>query len=111
MTDNRVSEIIKSSLDGIKSFTDMENVIGAAINTPSGVTVIPVSKITLGFAGGGVDDRAEPLPYARRSAECIVRDDQGLAWHALYEGCEQGAGGGVSGARCADDYTVAGAVS
>ena len=61
MTDNRVSEIIKSSLDGIKSFTEMENVIGAAINTPSGVTVIPVSKITLGFAGGGVDFGAKKI--------------------------------------------------
>ena len=55
MSENKVSEIIKSSLEGIKSFTDMESVIGNAIHTPSGVTVIPVSKITVGFAGGGID--------------------------------------------------------
>ena len=48
-------EIIKASLDGIKSFADVESVIGRVINTPSGVTVIPVSKLTVGFAGGGVD--------------------------------------------------------
>ena len=52
---SEMSEIIKASLDGIKSFTDMHNVIGEAINTPAGVTVIPVSKITVGFAGGGAD--------------------------------------------------------
>ena len=50
-----MSDIIKASMDGIKSFTDMENVIGNAINTPSGVTVIPVSKITMGIATGGID--------------------------------------------------------
>ena len=50
-----MSEIIKASLDGIKSFADVESVIGRVINTPSGVTVIPVSKLTVGFAGGGVD--------------------------------------------------------
>ena len=50
-----MGEIIKASLEGIKSFTDMETVIGGAINTPSGVTVIPVSKVSMGIATGGID--------------------------------------------------------
>jgi len=50
-----MSDIIRSSLEGVKSFTDMQTVIGNAIHTPSGVTVIPVSKVSVGFAGGGVD--------------------------------------------------------
>ena len=50
-----MSDIIKASLEGIRSFTDMDTVIGGAINTPSGVTVIPVSKISMGIATGGVD--------------------------------------------------------
>ena len=55
MSDNKMSDIIKASMDGIKSFTDMETVIGNAITTPSGVTVIPVSKVSMGIATGGVD--------------------------------------------------------
>ena len=55
MPENRISDIIKASLDGVRSFTDMDTVIGNAIHTPSGVTVIPVSKISVGFAGGGLD--------------------------------------------------------
>ena len=55
MSENKVSDIIKSSLEGIKSFTDMETVIGNAITTPSGVTVIPVSKVAMGIATGGID--------------------------------------------------------
>ena len=50
-----MSDIIRASMDGIKSFTDMDTVIGGAITTPSGVTVIPVSKVSMGIATGGVD--------------------------------------------------------
>ena len=50
-----MSEIIKASLDGIKTLTDMETAIGTPIQTPSGVTVIPVSKVSIGLATGGLD--------------------------------------------------------
>ena len=50
-----MSDIIRSSLEGVKNFTDMQTVVGNAIHTPAGVTVIPVSKVSVGFAGGGVD--------------------------------------------------------
>ena len=50
-----MNELIKASLDGIKSAVGSDAVIGDPIHTPSGVTVIPVSKLTVGFAGGGVD--------------------------------------------------------
>jgi uncharacterized spore protein YtfJ len=56
-----MSEIIKSSLNGIKDFTDMENAIGTPIQTPSGVTVIPVSRVSVGFATGGLDYGAKKL--------------------------------------------------
>ena len=55
MAEHKMSEMIKTSLDGIKDFTDAETIFGKAITTPSGVTVIPVSKISVGFATGGLD--------------------------------------------------------
>lgn len=55
MSENKMSDIIKASMDGIRSFTDMDTVIGNAITTESGVTVIPVSKVAMGIATGGVD--------------------------------------------------------
>ena len=57
-----MSEMIKTSLDGIKSLTDMDTAFGSAINTPSGVTIIPVSKIKLGFASGGLDFTGKRFP-------------------------------------------------
>ncbi len=55
MSENKMSEIIKASLEGIKDFASSGLAVGDAVETPSGVTVIPVSKITVGFATGGVD--------------------------------------------------------
>ena len=55
MSENKMSDIIKASLDGIRAMADMETVVGNAITTPSGVTVIPVSKISMGIATGGID--------------------------------------------------------
>lgn len=65
MAENKMSDIIKASLDGARSFTDTETVIGTAIHTPSGVTVIPVSRVTVGFAGGGVDFGQKKLSGAQ----------------------------------------------
>lgn len=55
MAENKMSEMIRASLDGIKDFTDVDTVFGKAVTTQSGVTVIPVSKISIGFATGGLD--------------------------------------------------------
>ncbi len=55
MAETKMSDIIKASMDGIKSFTDMDTAVGGAINTPSGVTVIPVSKVSMGIATCGID--------------------------------------------------------
>ena len=55
MSETKMSDIIRASMEGIKSFADMDTAIGNAINTPSGVTVIPVSKVTMGIATGGID--------------------------------------------------------
>ena len=52
---NRISELIESSLDSIRGIVDSGTVIGDPITTPAGTTIIPVSKISLGFAGGGND--------------------------------------------------------
>ena len=62
-----ISEMIKASLDGIKAFTDVETIIGNVINTPSGVTVIPISKLTVGFAAGGIDYGQKKLSQTQNS--------------------------------------------
>jgi len=59
MNENKMSDMIKASLDGIREFADVETVFGKAITTPNGVTIIPVSKVSVGFATGGVEFQAK----------------------------------------------------
>lgn len=52
---NKIQEIIKESLENIRSIIDANTVIGTPMETSNGVTIIPVSKISMGFASGGLD--------------------------------------------------------
>ena len=61
MSETKMSDIIRASLDGIRDMTNMEASIGEAITTPSGVTVIPVSKVTMGIETGGIDYASKKL--------------------------------------------------
>lgn len=63
--ENKIPEIIKSSLENIRSIVDANTVVGEPIMTEVGTTIIPISKISVGIASGGVDynDKAErPRP-------------------------------------------------
>ena len=55
LSDNKMNEMIAASLEGIRDFSDARCSIGDPIITAGGVTVIPVSKISIGFATGGLD--------------------------------------------------------
>jgi sporulation protein YtfJ len=39
----------------IREMVDVNSVIGQPITTPDGVTIIPISKVSVGFGGGGSD--------------------------------------------------------
>lgn len=50
-----MSEMIQTSLSKIKELVDVNTVVGEPITTADGITLIPVSRVSLGFAGGGSD--------------------------------------------------------
>ena len=50
-----VSNVLESTIAKIREMVDVNSVVGAPINTPDGVTIIPVSKVSVGFGGGGSD--------------------------------------------------------
>lgn len=53
--DTKQSEIIKAALENVKSMVDANTVTGTPITTDSGTVIIPVSKVFIGLATGGVD--------------------------------------------------------
>ena len=53
--DNKVQSLLGVSMEKIKELVDVDIVMGKPVSTPNGVTIIPVSKVSYGFAGGGSD--------------------------------------------------------
>ena len=53
--DNKVQSLLGVSMDKIREMVDVDTVVGTPIQTEGGITLIPVSKVTYGFAGGGSD--------------------------------------------------------
>ena len=60
--ENKLQEIIRTSLESIRSMIDASTVIGGPIATEAGVTIIPVSKVSLGYASGGLDYNGKNHP-------------------------------------------------
>lgn len=52
---NNVKNLLGTSIEKIKEVVDTNTVIGDPIVSADGTTVIPVSKISYGFASGGSD--------------------------------------------------------
>ena len=50
-----INEVLQTTMNKIREMVDANTVVGQPIVTQEGVTVIPVSKISLGFATGGSD--------------------------------------------------------
>ena len=47
--------MLENTIAKIREMVDVNSVIGKPITTPDGVTIIPVSKVSVGFGGGGSD--------------------------------------------------------
>ncbi len=64
--ENKIPEIIRSSMENIRSMVDANTVIGDPIQTEAGVTILPISKVAVGIASGGLDYNpkkdAQPRP-------------------------------------------------
>ena len=48
-----IDNLLNTTLQKIKEMFDVDVVVGKPIQTPDGLTLIPVSKLSLGFASGG----------------------------------------------------------
>ncbi len=47
--------ILRTTIEKVRDLVDVSTIIGEPITLPDGITIIPVSKVTYGFASGGSD--------------------------------------------------------
>ena len=65
--ETKLQDLIRTSLENIRTLVDANTVVGNPINTENGVTIIPISKVSVGFASGGLDYavKNEPINSAK----------------------------------------------
>ena len=51
----KLPNMLENTIQKIREMVDVNSVIGDPITTADGVTIIPVSKVSVGFGGGGSD--------------------------------------------------------
>lgn len=53
--DRKFNEALKTAFENLKEITGSDTVIGEPMQTPNGTVIIPVTKVSVGFATGGSD--------------------------------------------------------
>lgn len=59
-----LADLMRSTMDKVREMADTNTIVGQPISTPDGVTLIPISRISLGVGGGGGDyGKAQPHSF------------------------------------------------
>ena len=62
---SQIPNMLESTIQKIREMVDVNSVIGEPIPTPDGVTIIPVTKVSIGYGGGGSDFAMKNMPANR----------------------------------------------
>lgn len=84
-SNNKIRELMASTMKDLTTLIDVNTVVGTPFKTEDGNTVIPVSKVTLGFmTGGGEYGEVKPfkndksIPFAGGSGAVVSLKPSGF---------------------------------
>ena len=55
MKEHPIADLLATTIERVKELADSETVVGKPIVVSDSITIIPVSKLSMGFASGGSD--------------------------------------------------------
>ncbi len=87
MAEHPIQGLMSTAMENIKAMIDVNTIVGEPVHTPSGDTILPISRVGVGFVAGGSEIRMD-----QESAN--QSNDQHQASVSLPFG--GGSGGGVS---------------
>ncbi len=64
--DHPINSLMDTTMNKIKEMVDVNTIIGDPITSPDGTIIIPVSKVSYGFASGGSD-----FPTKKENKDCF----------------------------------------
>lgn len=82
MDKNPIGELMQTTMENVKNILKVDTVVGDPIYTPDGITLVPISRISVGFGGGGVEFGAkkpgDDKPYGGGNATGVKIDPIGF---------------------------------
>ena len=70
MIEHPIQGLMTTAMNSIKDMVDVNTIIGEPIETNSNVVIIPISKVTFGFAAGGSEFSGETIDgYFKKEKE------------------------------------------
>ncbi|MCD8025904.1 MAG: GerW family sporulation protein [Clostridiales bacterium] len=85
--DHPIGNLMDTTMEKIKEMVDVNTIAGETLASPDGTLIIPVSKVSYGFAAGGSD-----LPTKKENKDCFGGGSgagvtiQPVAFLAVYKG-------------------------
>ena len=77
-SNQKISSLIETSMKNLTSMVDVNTIIGRAVKTEDGNSIIPISKVTVAFMTGGgetskakIFTKSEDLPFTGGSGAVV----------------------------------------
>lgn len=70
MEEHPIQGLMKTAMENIKEMVDVNTIIGDPVETPDGSVIIPISRVSFGFAAGGSEfEHADEEKSTKRNGE------------------------------------------
>ena len=74
MSEHPIEGLMITAMNSIKDMIDVNTIIGEPIQTSNNVVIIPISKVSFGFAAGGSEFKGETIDeYTKRDKEEAIQ--------------------------------------
>ncbi len=88
MTEHPIEGLMLTAMNSIRDMIDVNTIVGDPIQTSTDIVVIPISKVSFGFAAGGSEFKGETIDEYKKQEK-----DEQIQYRLPFGG---GAGAGVS---------------
>ena len=74
MSEHPIEGLMTTAMNSIQDMIDVNTIIGEPIETSNNIVIIPISKVSFGFAAGGSEFKAIQyrLPFGRWKSEQVL---------------------------------------
>ncbi|MBE5813340.1 MAG: sporulation protein YtfJ [Clostridiales bacterium] len=76
-----IDGLMSSAMNSIKEMVDVNTIIGNPVNIPDGTVIIPISRVSFGFAAGGSEfsgNKESKLPFGGGSGAGVTINPVGF---------------------------------